>query len=232
MERPRPRILFIRARCRFRWESEGISFGGPFDRGRTRMSSSLPARRFNPRNQIAPPAMRPGGWARRYMIDRAVTVFPQPDSPTRPRTSPLPMSKSTPSTARRIPREVVNSVLRPRTTRMGSTGLPPCPGIEDVPQAIPEEVDRDGENQEDESRHDHGPWIGGKARRVSDHDQVAEFRDEQVACVEPDEIERREDLRDHTEVEGDLDEDRRERVGRTCFTMIRASEAPAARAAS
>src|SRR5438046_8184938 len=184
MDIPRPRTLFIRARCRFRWESEGMSFGGPFARGRTRMSSSLPARRFNPRNQIAPPAMRPGGCARRYMIDRAVTVFPQPDSPTRPRTSPLPISKSTPSTARRTPREVVNSVLRPRTTRIGSTGLPPRPRIEDVPQAIPDEVDRDGEYQQDDSGHDHGPWIRREAGRVSHDDQIAQFRDKQVACIE------------------------------------------------
>src|SRR5712692_1484728 len=212
MDRPLPRILFIRARCLFRLASEGTSFGGPFDRGRTRTSSSLPARRFTPRNQIWPPAILPGGCVIRYMMERAVTVFPQPDSPTSPRTSPLPISMSTPSTARRIPREVVNTVCRPRTTRIGSTGLPPGAGIEDVPQAVPEKVDRDSENEQDHSRQDDRPWIGGEAGHVSDHDQVAELREEQIACVEADEIEGRKDLGDHAEVKGDLNEHRRERV--------------------
>ena len=70
------------------------------------------------------------------MIDKAVTVFPHPDSPTRPRTSPFPISKSTPSTARRTPRAVTNSVFRPRTTRIGSIGLPPRPRVQHVPKAV------------------------------------------------------------------------------------------------
>ncbi|MEO1091370.1 MAG: ABC transporter ATP-binding protein [Pseudomonadota bacterium] len=38
------------------------------------------------------------------MIDRAVTVLPEPDSPTRPKDSAAPMAKETPSTAVRLPR--------------------------------------------------------------------------------------------------------------------------------
>ena len=37
--------------------------------------------------------MRPGGCGTRRMIDSAVTLLPQPDSPTRPRVSPRPTVK-------------------------------------------------------------------------------------------------------------------------------------------
>ena len=121
IEMPRPRIRFMRARCFFKREKEGTSLGVPAGRAMTRTSSSLPARRFRPRNQISPPTIWPGGCGMRYIIDRAVTVLPHPDSPTRPSTSPLPISKLTPSTARRTPRAVANSVFSPRTARIGST---------------------------------------------------------------------------------------------------------------
>ena len=47
-----------------------------------------------PLNQISPEL---GSISRR--MQRPVVDLPQPDSPTRPRVSPLPMSKLTPSTA-------------------------------------------------------------------------------------------------------------------------------------
>src|ERR1700704_1810988 len=151
------------------------------------------------------------------MMERAVTVLPQPDSPTMPSTSPLPTSRSTPSTARRSPRDVVNSVFRPRTTRIGSNGLPPSPGIEDVPETVSEEIDRDGEDEQDESWHDDGPGIRRKAGGIAHHDQVPQLRDEQVARVEADEIEGGKDLGDHPEIQGDLDEYRGERVRKNVF---------------
>jgi hypothetical protein len=50
-----------------------------------------------------PPSIRPGGdWIRRR-IERLVTDLPEPDSPTRPRVSPLWSSKETLSTALTVP---------------------------------------------------------------------------------------------------------------------------------
>src|SRR3989304_6497569 len=55
------------------------------------------------------------------ITERAVTVLPQPDSPTRPRTWPFLTLKLTPSTARRMPSEVWNSVLRSSTFKMAGS---------------------------------------------------------------------------------------------------------------
>jgi len=49
-----------------------------------------------------PPAIRPGGTEIRPRILRAVTVLPQPDSPTRQTISSGRTSKLTPSTARAV----------------------------------------------------------------------------------------------------------------------------------
>ena len=49
-----------------------------------------------PRTTPRPPAIRPGGGGR-VMIERASVVLPAPDSPTRPRISPLPMVSSIPA---------------------------------------------------------------------------------------------------------------------------------------
>src|SRR6266540_3091682 len=51
------------------------------------------------------------------MIDRAAVVLPQPLSPARPRLSPSPRLKSTPSTARTMPSCVSKCVLSPFTSR-------------------------------------------------------------------------------------------------------------------
>src|SRR5207249_4203742 len=59
------------------------------------------------------------------MIERAVTVFPQPDSPTRHRVSPSLSEKSTPSTARITPARCENQVRRFRTSSRGPKGTRP-----------------------------------------------------------------------------------------------------------
>ena len=48
-------------------------------------------------------------------IERAVTVLPEPDSPTRPSVSPSARSNETPSTARATPASVRKLVERLRT---------------------------------------------------------------------------------------------------------------------
>ena len=52
------------------------------------ISGSLSSSRSRPSKRIAPPTMRPGGLATRRRIDSAVTLLPQPDSPTTPSVSP------------------------------------------------------------------------------------------------------------------------------------------------
>ncbi len=52
------------------------------------ISLSLSSSRFVPSNRMAPPTIRPGGSATRRRMDSAVTLLPQPDSPTTPSVSP------------------------------------------------------------------------------------------------------------------------------------------------
>src|SRR5688572_25215615 len=61
--------------------------------------------------------MRPGGCGMRPMMDSAVTLLPQPDSPTMPRVRPFSSLRSTPSTARTSPRSEAKCVRRPVTSR-------------------------------------------------------------------------------------------------------------------
>ena len=74
-----------------------------------RISSSsllVSGTRSRPSNMIWPATMRPGGIAISFRIDIAVTVLPQPDSPTTQSVSPLLMVMSTPSTAWTMPSSV------------------------------------------------------------------------------------------------------------------------------
>ena len=52
------------------------------------------------------PSMVFPGIGTKRIIDKAVQLFPQPDSPTSPTDSPLPMEKFTPSTALTTPSDV------------------------------------------------------------------------------------------------------------------------------
>src|SRR5688572_14522894 len=61
--------------------------------------------------------MRPGGCGMRPMMDSAVTLLPQPDSPTMPSVRPFSSLRSTPSTARTSPRSEAKCVRRPFTSR-------------------------------------------------------------------------------------------------------------------
>src|SRR6185503_6140801 len=68
--------------------------------------------RSSPSSSTSPPAMRPGGCGMRPMIESAVTLLPQPDSPTMPRVRPRSSLRSTPSTARTSPRSEAKCVRR------------------------------------------------------------------------------------------------------------------------
>ena len=76
-----------------------------------------------PWNSTSPPTIFPGGLWTRFMMERFVTDFPEPDSPTMPITSPFLREKDTPSTAFTTPSSVKKWVLRPLTSRTVSSAL-------------------------------------------------------------------------------------------------------------
>jgi hypothetical protein len=78
-----------------------------------RSSSAGMATRSRPRHSTRPLTW-PGSRIRR-MMERNVTLLPEPDSPTRPTTSPGATSKSTSAAAIAWPRGVSKVVVRPRT---------------------------------------------------------------------------------------------------------------------
>src|SRR5690606_32489871 len=63
------------------------------------------------------------GCGNRRMMDWAVTLLPQPDSPTIPRVSPAFSENETPSTARTRPSSVSNSVTRLLSCKIGPAEL-------------------------------------------------------------------------------------------------------------
>src|SRR6478752_10144429 len=128
--------------------------------------------------------MRPGG-SSRPMIARPVTDLPAPDSPTTPSTSPLAMSKETPSMARRVLWRETNSTCRLRTERTGSVmGIDAWSWrllssefwIERVAQPVAEQVDGEDQGREREAGKSDDPPFTGKQVIVADPDQGAERR--------------------------------------------------------
>src|SRR5262245_18628353 len=75
------------------------------------------------------------------MMDRAVTLFPHPDSPTSAKVSPSAMSKETPSTARAGPSLVWKYVFRSHT-RSSIDSLGPQPRIERIAHGVAKHVGR------------------------------------------------------------------------------------------
>src|SRR5688572_16303629 len=95
----------------------------PISRPRTlRISYSDRSRRLRPLNMIRPDTMRPAGSETSRMIDSAVTLLPQPDSPTSATVSPSCTSQLTPSTARTSPLDVENCVARFSTDSSAGIG--------------------------------------------------------------------------------------------------------------
>ena len=84
------------------------------------MSVSLAWTRSRPWNRISPSRIFPMGWGRRRTMDMAVTLLPQPDSPTMPTQEPLGTVKLTPSTAFSRPDSVSNPVTRFLISNRGS----------------------------------------------------------------------------------------------------------------
>jgi len=119
-----------------------------------RIWRSVRAARSLPSNRMLPPVMRPVGSGSRRMTESAVTLLPQPDSPTTASVSPRSTWSDMRSTARTSP-------LRPRkavdrvSTSSSATSARPERRVEHVAQPVADHVDReDGERQRDEGRED------------------------------------------------------------------------------
>ena len=76
------------------------------------MDFSGKSSKFSPLRRMRPSTMRPGGSGTRRMIDSAVTLLPQPLSPTMARVLPADTLKDTPSTAKASPSSVLKYVFR------------------------------------------------------------------------------------------------------------------------
>src|SRR5438128_1560719 len=122
-----------------------------------RIASASLASRSSPSKSTRPAATRPGGGTSR-MMDSEVTLFPQPLSPTSPRTSPRSMAKLTPSTARSTPCAVAKWVSRPCTSRSADMSDLET-RIERIAQPVAEKID--GQH----GQHDREPGEGGEPPR-------------------------------------------------------------------
>src|SRR3954452_16278123 len=135
-----------------------------------------------PDSRISPPLMRPGG-SIRPITASPVTDLPAPDSPTTPSTSPLAMSKETPSIARSTPCRPANSTLRLRTVSTGMVMQSDARKwrrrssefrIERVAQPVAEQVDRYDQRRQGQAWEGDHPPFAGKQIIVADPDQGAE----------------------------------------------------------
>src|SRR6202042_1760338 len=135
-----------------------------------RMSWSESVLISRPLSLMLPPAIDPPVGSR-FMIDSAVMVLPQPDSPTIPSVSPGSTWIDTPSTACTTPSLSRISVRRSVISSSGATRFsflarpsPPLPalqpGLERVPQRVADEVERDaGQDDRDARRVDQPPVV-------------------------------------------------------------------------
>src|SRR5262249_20570570 len=111
----------------------------------------------------SPPTIAFGSRIRRITAS-IETVFPEPDSPTIPSTSPSAIENESPSTARTSPSSVRNETLRSRTSSSCPPLLPATgpfsgtahAGVEDGVDEIDGRVrDDDEEGRVHDRRHDH-----------------------------------------------------------------------------
>src|SRR6267154_1441741 len=109
-----------------------------------------------------PSTTRPGSGTSRSS-ERAVTDFPEPDSPTIPTVSPSATSKLTPSTALTTPAWVKKWVLRFSTRSRLVETLPPHPRVERIAQSVADEVEsHQGQRERDRrGQHDVGSQFQG-----------------------------------------------------------------------
>src|SRR6266542_6165048 len=113
------------------------------------------------------------------MIDSEVTLLPQPDSPTRPRVFPSPISKLTPSMARTSPSGVKKEVRRSLTwsksgmmraaraiflSRSASTDPAQHARVENVANSISHSIKSQHCQHDEQSRKDRYMWMQAQIR--------------------------------------------------------------------
>src|SRR5437764_2769993 len=130
----------------------------------------------SPSSRIEPATMRPGASTRPRM-EQAVTDLPDPDSPTRPRTSPPATAALTPSTALMTPARVKKCVRR---FSMASTGAGMALAFEarihHVLQLIADEIDCENHEQQSKPGIERNPVISREHVAVAVGDQQAKRR--------------------------------------------------------
>src|SRR5215470_3849419 len=165
----------------------------------------------SPSSRIDPSTMWPGG-STKPMIDQPVTVLPEPDSPTRPSTSPASRPKLTPSTALATPLRVKKCVRRFSTARTAMASLPFQPGVHHVAQLVAHEIERDDGDDQREAGIERDPVMAGQHVGVAVGDQQPERRlgDRNADAEERQRRLERDGVRD---LHGGDHDQRRERVG-------------------
>src|SRR5262245_10893470 len=154
-------------------EVEGSCGMNVIARPRTRSFTTARAsqRRSAPLKRTSPPRIRaaPGRMPR---MARASVVLPQPLSPTRPTTSPGPISRLMESSTWATPPSVTKSTLSPRTDRSSAivrAAAPAQPWVEDVAQPITEQVEaHDGKDDGQTRGRRVPPSIGQELARLGD----------------------------------------------------------------
>src|SRR5215510_13773229 len=119
---------------------------------RTLSSRSGDAFRISPPSKVTLPEQRPL-IAVRPMAAIRIWLFPEPDSPTMPSTSPRRTSKLTPSTARTQPCSSLKSTVRSRADKIGATAGRAATSalvrVEGIAQSVGNEVEAEqGDHQE------------------------------------------------------------------------------------
>src|SRR5487761_1302001 len=128
-----------------------------------RMSSWLSLLISRPASVMLPATIDPPVGSR-FMMDSAVIVLPQPDSPTTPSVSPGSTCNDTPSTAWTTPSRSLIWVWRSLISSSGATNSPFLPALqpclERVPQRVADEVECDtGQDDRDARRVDQPPVV-------------------------------------------------------------------------
>src|SRR5262245_54868362 len=141
----------------------------------------------------------------------AVTLLPEPDSPTMPSVSPGLIANETPLTACTVPRDVQNSTNRSATWSSGSDTSAEL-GVEGLAQPVADQVEAEDEEHDGPSREE-GEVRGRGEEAVDAREHRPPLRDVRIRRGEPEEAESGDvdDRRRHRE--RPLHDHRRDRVG-------------------
>src|ERR1041384_4080104 len=122
-----------------------------------RSSLSRSVSRSRPPKSVVPPVTRPAR-GRMPSSESAVTLLPQPDSPTMPSVSPAATSNEMPLTAWTVPRWVWNSTRRPSTWRRAGELDPATQfGVEGFAEGVADQVEAERRDHDRDAGEDREP---------------------------------------------------------------------------